>query len=421
MIKRGQAALEFLLTYGWAFMIMIAVIAGFVMFDPLSYSGVSQPTCSSSQLFICEEDRFQVSPRGLIGFTFTNRGPQQLSIQNFSVSRSDIEDYGDVVCETPVTFKRGSRQNIRCEGIQGLVEGERYSFNYEARVYSSNLGEDYSYTVQGEASTRVKETDNLAYLNQTDPSYFTFTLSGSEATLTGYDSAGGTDIIIPETYEGNPVTHIDGGFGGDTVTSISFPSTLKSINSWVFHNKDIEVVSLPSGFETAGANSFKDNNIHTVSIPSSFTQIANDMFRNNEITSLTIPSGVEKIGGWSFGNNEITSLTLPDSVESVGSRSFLGNEITSVDFPSNPSFNTIPEWTFRWNNIDTLTIPSSVNTIEENAFGSNPIDEAFLPAGMTIEGSSDATLGSNNLAPFYISNGAQSGTYTYNGSSWTRS
>jgi hypothetical protein len=29
-LKRGQAALEFLMTYGWAFLVMIAVIAGIV-------------------------------------------------------------------------------------------------------------------------------------------------------------------------------------------------------------------------------------------------------------------------------------------------------------------------------------------------------------------------------------------------------
>lgn len=43
--RRGQVALEFLMTYGWAFLIILVVIGAFVYFDVLDPSGYVPDSC----------------------------------------------------------------------------------------------------------------------------------------------------------------------------------------------------------------------------------------------------------------------------------------------------------------------------------------------------------------------------------------
>ena len=62
LMYRGQAAIEFLMTYGWAFLVMLGMIAAFNTLDPLGYattgSGVS--TCQTTGLISCEQERMGV-------------------------------------------------------------------------------------------------------------------------------------------------------------------------------------------------------------------------------------------------------------------------------------------------------------------------------------------------------------------------
>jgi hypothetical protein len=52
-MKRGQAALEFLLTYGWAIMVVIAVLAGLSYFGVLDVTKFTTKTCISSGGLAC--------------------------------------------------------------------------------------------------------------------------------------------------------------------------------------------------------------------------------------------------------------------------------------------------------------------------------------------------------------------------------
>jgi len=89
------------------------------------------------------------------------------------------------------------------------------------------------------------------------------------------------------------------------------------------------------------------------------------------ITSITIPEGVTTIGAVAFdGVNGVSSITIPSSVTSMGRATFQGmSALTSATFAAGSQLTTIPESAFRMEpNLSSITIPASITTIEEAAF-----------------------------------------------------
>ncbi|MBU0471382.1 MAG: hypothetical protein KKF89_06085 [Nanoarchaeota archaeon] len=55
MHKKGQAALEFLTTYGWAFLIILVMIGALAYFGVLNPTRFVPDTCTFSGAFMCED------------------------------------------------------------------------------------------------------------------------------------------------------------------------------------------------------------------------------------------------------------------------------------------------------------------------------------------------------------------------------
>ena len=127
--------------------------------------------------------------------------------------------------------------------------------------------------------------------------YFTF--DSTTGTITGYDIAGGLDVVIPFTIGGVAVEHI--------------------------------------GFEV-----FKEKYLTSVIIPDSVTSIGECAFRINLLTSVTIPDSVTSISDRAFGTNLLTSVTIPDSVTSIGYWVFADNLLTSVTIGADVDINSDP-------------------------------------------------------------------------------
>src|SRR4030042_768458 len=119
----------------------------------------------------------------------------------------------------------------------------------------------------------------------TPEEYFTF--DSATGTITGYDLAGGLDVVIPSTI------------GGITVEQI-------------------------------GDNAFYDKDLTSVIIPDSVTVIWAYAFYGNQLTSVTLPDSVTGFGYYAFANNQLTSVTIGNSVTVFGIAAFAGNGLTSV-------------------------------------------------------------------------------------------
>jgi len=121
----------------------------------------------------------------------------------------------------------------------------------------------------------------------TPEEYLTF--DSTTGTITGYDIAGGLDVVIPSTIGGVAVEHI-------------------------------------------GIDAFLGNNLISVIIPDSVTSIGPCAFRSNLLTSVTIGNSVTSISYEVFGSNPLSSVTIGADVD-------INSDSTTMG--TNPGFKTV--------------------------------------------------------------------------------
>ena len=126
----------------------------------------------------------------------------------------------------------------------------------------------------------------------TPEKYFTF--DSTTGTITGYNIAGGLDVVIPSTIGGIAVEHI----GFET-----------------FLEKYLISVIIPNSVKSIGTCAFRINLLTSVTIPNGVTSIGNNSFATNLLTSVTIGNGVTSIGEWVFASNPLTSVTIGADVD----------------------------------------------------------------------------------------------------------
>ncbi|HHX37986.1 MAG TPA: leucine-rich repeat domain-containing protein, partial [Clostridiaceae bacterium] len=164
-----------------------------------------------------------------------------------------------------------------------------------------------------------------------------FTFEAIEGGYKVTDWTGQTDVpgevIIPETYENEPVIEIQAN---------------------VFQRRNLTKVVLPQSLKKIGHSAFADNQIATIEFSKStpdavpaLTEIGPHAFADNELTSVKLPARVTTIGAVAFGNNKLTTLTMGESVTTIGNSAFRKNNLTAV------------------------TLPNSITSFGENVFGDN--------------------------------------------------
>jgi len=142
-------------------------------------------------------------------------------------------------------------------------------------------------------------------------------VNDSEVIITGYTGAGGA-VVIPETINGMPVTHIA---------------------PWAFANKGLISVTIPPSVMRIEEGAFSGNRLAYLIIPGSVQRIGEIAFEANRMTNLTIQDGVTSIGSGAFWHNQLTSVTIPPSARWLGAVIFAGNPITSITIGDNIELN----------------------------------------------------------------------------------
>ena len=159
-----------------------------------------------------------------------------------------------------------------------------------------------------------------------------FQLLDNEAIITGYIGKGG-DVVIPETIYWVPVTEIKGKNMLDSATSITFPSTIKTIYPLAKGSKNLKKLVIPNGIEKIEPQAFNGCiNLENVIFPESLQEIGYAAFTGcSSLTKIDLPSNMKSIGGWTFQNTSISGkLVLPDSLEILGDEAFSNTNITEV-------------------------------------------------------------------------------------------
>src|SRR5574344_1993998 len=213
-----------------------------------------------------------------------------------------------------------------------------------------------------------------------------------------------TDIEIPSTIDGSPVTGIDEyaflpykgaqtsnrniynikpSFLGTKQNDIE-PSLLFVMYNY-HKNIGIHTLVLPSSMKYIGDVSFGFNEVEKLTFSSDKIYIGFGAFMLNSLTSLDLPND-STLGLESFAFNNITSFTLKKSYtrtdNSLGL--FMGNKISSLTIEDGVT--AIGDTDFAFNNIKSVTIPSSVTTIGDGSFGYNKLTDITIPSSVTSIG-----------------------------------
>lgn len=238
-------------------------------------------------------------------------------------------------------------------------------------------------------------TASAAPLTPTDAAYFTF--DSSSGTITDYDEVNGpTDIVIPETIGGIPVTALgeegstSGVFESKGLTSVTIPNSINFIGPSAFYGNPITSMNFGTADYTgtaelilSGGSAFPST-ISSLSIGNSVKAIESGAFSETAITELFIPNSVERIDGGSFSN----TLLLRSII--FGTENYNGTPSVVLDsaFYNTPavesiiingvvkevsgSFYGVPQLTH-------LTIGDSVEVISNGSFEGNALTDLFIP------------------------------------------
>ena len=175
----------------------------------------------------------------------------------------------------------------------------------------SKIKSSHAFDGDGECTVcgAFKPCEHLVYLKSAD---------GSSYKVVGYTASSERRIVVPETYDGLPVTEISASafFGKDKVEQIILPSGIKTIGKSAFDGcTSLKSVTLGSGLLTVEERAFYGcSSLTEISLGSSLTSIGKEAF---------------------YGCSSLNTVQLGISLKRIGERVFFGcTALARIDFPT---------------------------------------------------------------------------------------
>ena len=260
---------------------------------------------------------------------------------------------------------------------------------------------------------------------------YTYTVAGSNATITGYAGLGGA-IVIPATLGGYPVTSIGGMafYTCTALTSVTIPNSVTTIGTQAFQDcRALTSVTIPNSVTSIGDSAFYGcSSLTSVTIPDSVTSIGDYAFSScTALTSFTVEAGNSSYSSGTDGvlfNKAATSLVaypggkqgayvIPNSITSIGNYAFQAcTGLTSVTIPN--SVTSIGDWAFyNCTALTSVTIGSGVISIGNNAFyGCSGLTSITVDAGnSSYSSSTDGVLFNKTPTSLVAYPGGKQGAY----------
>jgi hypothetical protein len=139
MFKRAQAAMEFLMTYGWAILVVLAAIGALAYFGILSPGNLLPQKCEFQAGMDCTEHPDASEAAGTITFPLVNSMGYRIRVD--SVSSPLCTGAGTTVngAALPAELANGQPGVIVMDGCT-LTEGERYQERVTMQYTSNATG-----------------------------------------------------------------------------------------------------------------------------------------------------------------------------------------------------------------------------------------------------------------------------------------
>ena len=205
-------------------------------------------------------------------------------------------------------------------------------------VKASDAGQQKNH---GETENNVRAFNHIQRNTANPESDFSFNSANGEITV--YNGAS-TDVVIPETIRGVPVTRIGANsflFAriGKKINSIILPSGLKSIGNDAFGAQKFTNIVLPEGLESIEEAAFLScENLKEIILPDSLTSLGRAAFKQcTSLSKVELSAGLKVIPNDAFsagpGNASITEAIFKNGLEEVGIDAFYGQKLRSVTLP----------------------------------------------------------------------------------------
>ena len=218
-------------------------------------------------------------------------------------------------------------------------------------------------------------SDSLDFLSgNTD---ITCEITDGEATVTAVPNKSiVTEIVIPDEYEGAPVTKIKefAAVNLEYVTKVTIGKNVKEISDWAFGNSkritffDVDDEN-PYICDVDGVIYTKDMKTLLFYPPSGGIKTEKDADGNDvKAVSYTVPEGVETIRSKAFYKcYELTEITFPSTLKSIEEKAFFRCNLQEILLPDGLEFIGKDAFAF-CSAVTEITVPASVKQIDEYAF-----------------------------------------------------
>lgn len=186
-------------------------------------------------------------------------------------------------------------------------------------------------------------------------------------TLVSYTAGREKDVVVPDTYEGLPVTVIGGrAFEGQT---------------------SIESIVIPEGVTDIGVFAFTDcTGLDSVVLPSTLIEIGSGAFNNcSSLNNVVVPDGIHKIDdGVFFACSSLENITLPANLEEIGWQAFnFCEKLNEIIIPE--TVTAVGEAFLECTALTEIRIPDSVTSLAAHAFtGCSSLERIYLGANVTL-------------------------------------
>ena len=167
--KRGQAALEFLMTYGWAILVVLVVIGALAYFGVLNPNILVPEKCTMATGLSCKD--YKISGSSVFLY-FENGMGKTIEVTNVSVLNPQDslpictddakgDDSGTTITlngtsgnEVPIV--NGGGTNFSISGCTFTNAGRKEKVNLEVTYYFADSTSDFSHVVTGELLATVQ-------------------------------------------------------------------------------------------------------------------------------------------------------------------------------------------------------------------------------------------------------------------------
>ena len=195
-MKKGQAAMEFLMTYSWAILAVLVVIGALVYFGVFDFENFFPDRCALGHPIQCKDHTLSEEiGNTTLSILISNQDQRSLSITNVTVTSEALDDtcYADTSTGTTNSvatgwlnssvIKKGAQHTITIKEALGGVTckpSETISRNknkYEITVeYNFKANPDFKHQIKGEilATTSKRGAIVRDVVIGSKPDYFSF-------------------------------------------------------------------------------------------------------------------------------------------------------------------------------------------------------------------------------------------------------